>query len=101
MFAFWCLAEIIVVCPKFGKPALISEFYDYALDKEFVAAVGMLRKNYVFNGQVNVRTLDRVSEIRACLTLVNEINIFIDFKLARILSSVKKVTFFFPIIFFI
>ena len=33
-----------VACPKFGHPALSSEFYNHAPNTEFVAAVGMLRK---------------------------------------------------------
>ena len=41
-----CLSNehIRVACPKFGHPALISEWLNYALHAEFVAAVGMLRK---------------------------------------------------------
>ena len=31
-----------VACLKFGHPALSSEFYNYTLIKEFVAAVGII-----------------------------------------------------------
>ena len=33
-----------VACLDFGKPALSSELYYYAITAEFVAAVGMIRK---------------------------------------------------------
>ena len=33
-----------VACPKFGHSALNSDLYNYALNAQFVAAVGMLRK---------------------------------------------------------
>ena len=29
-------------CPKFGHPALSAEFYNYALNSDFVAALDML-----------------------------------------------------------
>ena len=32
------------MCPKFGHPALSSEFYNHALKTEFVAVIGILRK---------------------------------------------------------
>ena len=35
-----------IACPKFGQAALSSEFYDYAFNTEFVAAVGILQKNH-------------------------------------------------------
>ena len=37
--------DIRITCPKFGDPALSSEFYDYALNVEFATDVGMLRRN--------------------------------------------------------
>ena len=41
---FGVCTDIIVACPKFGQPALSSEFYNYALKTEIVAAEGMLLK---------------------------------------------------------
>ena len=55
--------ETRVACPKFGQPVLSLEFHHYALYTEFVTAVGMLRK-------ISIRTLDRVSELRAHYPLV-------------------------------
>ena len=34
----------VVACPKFGHPALISEFLNYALNKEFVVDVSISRE---------------------------------------------------------
>ena len=68
-----------------GHPVLSSEFYNSALSTDFVAAVGILEKNSPFESwhnliqflskknfpvqnltrQVNVRTFDRVSKLRA------------------------------------
>ena len=79
---------------KFGQPALSSEFYNHAINVKFVAAVGKLRKNKITIRKlqhfqtnssftifekllvslilhVNVRPLDRVSEIRAYYPSVN------------------------------
>ena len=36
-----------IACLKFGHPALSSEFSNYALNTEFVSAVGMVQKNKI------------------------------------------------------
>ena len=78
-----------VAFPTFGNPALSLETYNYARNKVFVAAVGMLRKKEItiwklksgysqllrnhfsrakikiLARQINVRTLDKVSQLRA------------------------------------
>ena len=100
---FWVLYYLILLlCQQLGKPwvrtpALSSEFYHYAVNPEFVDAVGMLRKknhhsktetiskilkNYFSHAkikdltwQANVQTLDRVSELRAHYPTILEIHL--------------------------
>ena len=42
--SFFLFIQDKVACPKFGHPSLHSYAKDLALNTEFVAAVGMLRK---------------------------------------------------------
>ena len=44
-----------VACPKFELPALSSEFYNYILSKEFMAAVGMLHSKDKTISKLSVR----------------------------------------------
>ena len=81
-----------LTCPKFGHPALSSEFYNYARTKHSICSgcrhakkknskdktistltvhpqflqINPFRvKTKILTGQVNLRTLDRVSELRS------------------------------------
>ena len=52
-----------VACPKFGHPALSLQFYNYALNTDFVAAVGILRE------KITIRKLKPLQ--KNCSILIN------------------------------